>query len=336
MTIDIQFRREQAWLLWLPLILVICLLPGMIVSLDPRANYALAAARGIVLIITLLLMHGIGFRAFGNRGTRYAKEFRSQYRGAILAIFIPSLLASFPDPSLGALVVSIGVFYVIGCATLGATAFGIEFEHRTIGALLAQPVSRWVLLGEKLLPLATLLALSYLLFVLSALIHVLPQSVGNVTMFSHVDFGENILLLTIPPVFAFCTGPALTLLTRRTLAAAVFTIALPPIIVIGLFLSCSALYKFVHSVEHGQSFSDVILPDRIPGLFPLFAVLLPLYLFAGLIGAVVMFYRLGWKESVAQAPSSGVHPLAIPLDKLFAAALGQLRISGGSFKTRIC
>lgn len=284
MTLDIHFHREQSWLLWLPMILVICLLPGMITALDPGANYALAAARGLVLLITVLLIHGIGFGVLGNLGTRYAKEFRSHYRGAILAIFIPSLFLSVPFSDL-ALAMPLGALYAIGCATLGATAFGIEFEHRTIGALLAQPVSRWVLLAEKTLPLAVLFALSYMTFVLSALVHVLPHSSWRELHFP-VDFGEGLLFLTIPPVFAFCTGPALTLLTRRTLAAAVFTIAIPPIVGLVTYVAFVLRYKFVYAIQNGRNVFDVILPDRIPGLLPIFIILLPLYLLAGLVGAV--------------------------------------------------
>jgi hypothetical protein len=333
MTLGLHFRREQSWLLWLPVIAVVCFLPAMLALLNSNytfSNYALAIARGVVLVISLLLVHGVGLRRFGNRGIRYAKEFRGQARGVILAIFIPALLASFPDQNVELRYGHVGfssVFYFFGCATLGATAFGVEFEHRTIGSFLAQPVYRWVLLGEKLLPLAILLTLGFVQFTLSALIGTLPGAYWMGVQFSG-NFSVFFLAAVIPPVFAFCTGPALTLLTRGTLAAGVFTVAIPSLLALGVSVTVPTLYRFVAAAKTGVSFFDVPLPDDLlPSVRVLAAILLLFYLLAGLVSVMILFRRLGWKESVAQASSSGVHPLAVPLDRFLGAALGRGKIS---------
>ncbi|MDB6018680.1 MAG: hypothetical protein JWR19_3169 [Pedosphaera sp.] len=108
------------------------------------------------------------------------------------------------------------VLFALGCAMMGAMVFGQEFQHRTMLLLLSQPVARRTQWFEKMLVLGTAVLtcalVQYLLF------HRISPKDAN---------GEDILLIFMVPLGALCTTPYLTLVTRHTFAAVVFSFCLP-------------------------------------------------------------------------------------------------------------
>ncbi len=142
--------------------------------------------------------------------------------------------------------------YIFGCALLGSVVIGQEFQHRTMGLLLSQPVSRRRLWWEKMFVLgAALLGLLLWLGVLG-LIEVIY--VRDVLAVFGKDFGQDhaeqvsrlmeveqlraeffkwpdalvgIAILLLPLLLGFCTGPVLTLLVRSTIGGVVLTFMCP-------------------------------------------------------------------------------------------------------------
>ena len=114
--------------------------------------------------------------------------------------------------------------YWLGCALLGPVCMGQEFQHRTMGLLLSQPVSRRRLWWEKMVVLG---AAMFGLFVWMELLW--GTEVGQVPGF--VGSGEELLkvihLLVLPWLIGFCTGPALTLLARSILGGVALTFLCP-------------------------------------------------------------------------------------------------------------
>jgi hypothetical protein len=151
--------------------------------------------------------------------------------------------------------------YAFGAALMGATAFGCEFGHRTMGVLLAQPVARQRIWWEKMAALATALFVSGgLLFWLGFAVISIEQDLlsimtsrplhlfqGEAAILGaarpHIEdfFGANIFLETpagiglwviLLAMFGFCTGPAMTLLTRSTIAGTLVTLLCPWILTV--------------------------------------------------------------------------------------------------------
>lgn len=114
--------------------------------------------------------------------------------------------------------------YWLGCALLGPICFGQEFQHRTMGLLLSQPVSRRRLWWEKL---AMLGAGMFGLFAWMELLW--GSEVGQVPSFA--GSGEELLkvvhLLVLPWLIGFCTGPALTLLAGSIIGGVALTFLCP-------------------------------------------------------------------------------------------------------------
>jgi hypothetical protein len=114
--------------------------------------------------------------------------------------------------------------YWLGCALLGPFCMGQEFQHRTMGLLLSQPVSRRRLWWEKM---AVLGAAMVSLFAWMELLW--GTETGQVPGF--VGSGEELLkvmhLLVLPWLVGFCTGPALTLLAGSILGGVALTFLCP-------------------------------------------------------------------------------------------------------------
>ena len=107
---------------------------------------------------------------------------------------------------------------VLGESVLGAVGFGHEYAHGTMPMLLSQPLSRRRVWYEKMGVLGAALfsvaAANVIVpfFTIQNLIHVPPAGVLVILGF---------------PVIVLLTGPALTLLLKNTLAAALFAPLLP-------------------------------------------------------------------------------------------------------------
>ncbi len=158
--------------------------------------------------------------------------------GTLLAVAIFSLPAlaqgpQFDLPSLGPL--------LLGCTLMAASAFGTEFQHRTLPLLLTQPVDRRMLWRDKMVVVALALLVSFA--VALRLQH--PWTAG----WQSEPTGQLGLLIMIL-LCAFCGAPYLTLLTRSSIAGVVFTIALPNFIglMVALLVSRFPMDREVESV----------------------------------------------------------------------------------------
>ena len=143
--------------------------------------------------------------------------------GALLPTWLTALAAVAAGVLLGGgLLATPGLLaFVIGSALLGAQAIGHEYTCGTIGMLLAQPVDRRRLYAGKLAALAMLLLL--LAAAASALVLKRPELVRGWTGL------HPLTLLAVAPL-AFSMAPVLTMLTRGVLPGAVFTIAVPVVL----------------------------------------------------------------------------------------------------------
>lgn len=192
---------------------------------------------------------------------RLAKEARALLpMWAAVAVWIT---APFLLPAADPLAYAFGGF-LFGCAVLGPVCVGHEFTHRTMSVLLAQPVPRRQLWREKLLVTGTaLLGLSLLLV---SLIH-LTQGWEEVTRRAAEDDPLRVMLfVAVPvlvPVMAFCTGPALTLVTRNALGGAAATFIYPFFLLIAGLLIMASMGELPVRVEEQFLLSYVLLVGGI-------------------------------------------------------------------------
>ena len=143
----------------------------------------------------------------------------------------------------------------LGCALLGSVVFGQEFQHRTMGLLLTQPVSRRRLWWEKMFVLGVA-SFGLLLWM------VIFSSLGAHYLGAHFAWNRGVFGLSdsllLPLIFSFCTGPVLTLLARSTMGGLVLMSVCPSVfflcwvlLLAGFdyepsvpFLSCSRIFAF--------------------------------------------------------------------------------------------
>jgi hypothetical protein len=103
----------------------------------------------------------------------------------------------------------------VACVVMGGSAFGNEFQHRTMPLLLSQPIARSVLWRDKMLVLGAGIAIN-LTALLVCLAACCPLR----------DSGGWIALVLMP-LCAFCGAPYWTLLLRQGLGGTVFAVAAP-------------------------------------------------------------------------------------------------------------
>jgi hypothetical protein len=118
-----------------------------------------------------------------------------------------------------------GFVYVAGAAALGALSFGHDYGHRTLGSLLALPVSRKRLLSLKAAVLLPLLGLMGLVAVFTV---GLQQSL--VARYGVFNQPEYQLMILGPMLAGALLAPWLTIVARGPLAGAVFSVAIPVLI----------------------------------------------------------------------------------------------------------
>jgi ABC-type transport system involved in multi-copper enzyme maturation permease subunit len=149
-----------------------------------------------------------------------AKEIR-----ALLPLWLATLLAlaaailwrqrSYSDIGL--------IAYVAGVVSLGAHAIGHEYGHRTLPALLAQPIARWRLFATKILVAA---AMAGVLAAAAAAVFAADSSPGN----------DTAAYVIMPILAALFLAPLFTLLCRNTLAGAVLGVSAPLMVWIAAIL----------------------------------------------------------------------------------------------------
>jgi hypothetical protein len=114
------------------------------------------------------------------------------------------------------------VAFVLGAVALGAFSIGHEYAHRTLPALLTQPVSRsWFLLSKAAALIPLLVVLAFL-----ARWMLLRADANQET--STRNTGAWIDTFTIlVPILGLCVAPWLTMIFRNAIAGVVFTLAIP-------------------------------------------------------------------------------------------------------------
>jgi ABC-type transport system involved in multi-copper enzyme maturation permease subunit len=157
--------------------------------------------------------------------------------------------------------------YLLGVLALGAHAIGHEYAHRTLGPLLAQPVSRRRMLFVKLGVAASMIALLTLVAVVAAV----PSRTA-------VQGYSTVALLTAAG--ALCLAPVLVMIARSTLAGVVLTLVVP----LALLLIGDLAGIAIYGVDAGAPI------DRLKSLVLLWGTLGSTIL--GLAGAWYAFMHL--------------------------------------------
>lgn len=132
------------------------------------------------------------------------------------------------------------IAYVFGCAALGAHVMGHEYSHRTLASLLVQPIRRTTILAIKLAVLAGAL------LALTAIASVGPDS--PILRFpARAALHSGVVYL--PALMGLTLAPYLALLARSTLGGAVFTIAVPGVLLVAGDLLGLAVYGLARPGE---------------------------------------------------------------------------------------
>jgi len=133
----------------------------------------------------------------------------------------------------GHIMTAVGLLgYAFGTVALGAQSFGHEYSHRTLALLLSLPTDRRRLYFYKLVVLAAMLA------TLAAVTLLLFRDILNLGYRPHTEPS----MLVLAAACGLFIAPFLTLVCRSTLAAAVFTIAIPGVLATGADIVGGLLY----------------------------------------------------------------------------------------------
>ena len=191
--------------------------------------------------------------------------------------------------------------YGLGCLLIGASTFGSEFDQRTLGSLLTQPLSRSRIYLEKLGVAATLILLASLNLLLTL-------GVADGFQFDLQDFFE----VSVVALLALCSGPLFSLHSRSTLAGVVFTVTVPA----GLFAIAVLVLEFAYGRLHPGEQMPVPSASWVLGLGA------PAYLLATSVWGWRVFATLQLRDGGASGRSAtAMHPLSRPVDRLFASVL---------------
>ena len=171
-----------------------------------------------------------------NRGGWFTPALTKEMR-ALLPTFVSVTasigLASFASPGL-----SIPLILLAACggaAMLGAQSIGHEYTHRTLTLLLAQPSKRSRMFGLKAVVLVPLVLLVRLAAALA-----LPGSDAPL----ETSPGLLTAILVLAPLSAICVAPPLAMLCRGTLPAAIFTLAIPGVLMLAAQILGTAIHGF--------------------------------------------------------------------------------------------
>jgi hypothetical protein len=286
---------HPAWLL-LPVPPLVAL--GINWSNDNYTEFLAFGLRVILLGMFVALVVGLSVVRVSGRWLRPAKELRAQLPGGLLALLLPGMFGwNVRGDSVPWAVGSYG----LGCLLIGASAFGSEFEQRTLGSLLTQPVSRSRIYLEKMGVTATLILLASLNLLLTL---VATDGFG----FGFQDFLE----VSMVGLFALCSGPLYSLRSRSPLAGLVFALTVP-FLLFGLgTIAVDLAYQRLNPGED----------SRTPWISWLLGLGIPAYLLTTLLWGWRTFATLQLRDGGAGGRSTtALHPLSRPLDRLLAAVL---------------
>lgn len=153
------------------------------------------------------------FRAMSRKDFRELLPWAAAVAATVLAC---AYIGQFLDYSLDAerfQAAGIGAYF-LGVVSLGAMSVGHEYSHRTLPALLAQPVERWRVLAAKLSALTPIVA------VLTLIVLAAPWREPG------LDY-RTLVTAAVPT--ALFIAPWFALLSRSTLAGAVLSAAIPTV-----------------------------------------------------------------------------------------------------------
>lgn len=279
---------HPAWLL-LPLpaaleLLVDAYNPGIV---EPGFHAALRLLVAIGLILPLLACRLSEVTA---PTLRLLTELRSQMPGFLVVQMGLGLLeiGTERDPSFDARF----LVFVPGSFWMAATAYGAEFANGTLASRLCQPASRIRLHTEKLTVLALLLGITtgHLLFT--------PWHASS----------SRPLEAVVVVLAAFCFGPLFTLLTRSTLAGAVFAFTLPSSLGLVPTIVASALGA-------GDDF-------RRHWILPLYLLAGPILYLVGPIWTWRVLRDLEVQDSGGRIPAASIDASGTLLDRILPRLLG--------------
>lgn len=292
------YRRwiHPAWfLLFLPSLLASAL------NFSPefsRVELASAVVEWVLALLVVMPLVWVRWRGVGGAAHRFSKECRVQLPGWLLAFLGPGIGMLAPEGgAMGVVLYS----YALGCVLMAAFAFGREFEQRTLGGLLTQPISRSRMFLEKLAAPGYLIGLAsaYLLLLLNW---------RTQSAFHGADISNAVVLL----VMAVCSAPYFSILSRGTLPGVVFALAMPPL----LWVLEAALVRRLEA----RASVDWLLQGRLH--FAVSAVGVTVYC----VGSILLAWR-SWcglqldKEGAGGKGSVTLHPLSDPMDALLSSIL---------------
>ena len=158
--------------------------------------------------------------------TKEVRALLPTYGAALVAVVVGSMSESY------FLIASGLLGFAFGSVTLGAQSFGHEYSHRTLGLLLAQPLDRRRLFLYKLIVLAAMLV------TLTGVTLLLFDDVLKRAASPHTEPG----MLVLAAACGLFVAPWLTMLCRSTLAAVVFTVAIPGLLATGADIVGGLIY----------------------------------------------------------------------------------------------
>jgi len=239
-------------------------------------------------------------REVSGGARRWMKELRIHWWPALVGVGVPGLLVLVRWQ--GQIPESLWIWILgtslVGALMSGAVAFGEEFEQRTLAGWMSQPGSRGALYRQKLAVLAVMLVW------IAANLSLLLERWRSTNL---GDLVETLRVVWAMVLLIFCTAPLYTLLTRSTLAGAIFVAAVPLVLLSVAALSAAAVERW----------SGLTVPpqwlQRAAWLVP------PAYAALGV--------WLGWRRFAtleirdAGAGHGGAHPLSFPVDRMLLGLL---------------
>ncbi len=302
MIFNLTTRRNSVHLAWL-LLLVPPLARSVVDwSNDNPVERVVDTFRVLGALTVVMLLLWLRGNVVAGRAVRLLKDLRTLMPGTLVAILVPGLLALNGERE----AMETGSwFFAFGCLMMGAATFGSEFEQRTIGGLLGQPVSRGKVYREKLA------ALGGMLFLVGA-VYAMRAAWVNSAWSRTSDW----LVFLWVPVFVFCSAPLFSLLTRSTLAGLVFTLTTPFFVALSVMLTLEMSYRVWYP---GTEMPEV-------WFWWLMGIGTPAYLIGTSWLGWRVFRGLEIRDGGAGGRSStSLHPLSLPMDAL----LGRLSPSMG-------
>lgn len=160
-------------------------------------------------------------------GLRLKKEGRALLAPFAVAAAACLAVLIFPQFSREARTLAMLPLMALGCAAIAATTFGHELAAGTLDRLLTQPIERARIWREKMAVLGAALAPFFLGALVAALWNYRNSeySLGYGDRNSEYSLAYGVYALI--PICAFCTAPALTLISRSPAGAVLFTLAIP-------------------------------------------------------------------------------------------------------------